>query len=155
MTVKADVETVDLLNDLLQTCRDREQGYRAARDGIKDETLRRLFDSYVQQSVRFARELETAIHERGEAREPGGTLAGAAFRGWMNVKAALTGGEERAVLAECERGEDVVVEHYQRALRHPLPEDARAIIARQWSELEQAHTRIRSLRDAEEEWLDG
>jgi uncharacterized protein (TIGR02284 family) len=148
MAIRADLEAADLLQDLLQTLRDREQGYRTARDGVKDAQLRQLFDAYVQQSVRFERELETELRQRGDGREPGGTLAGAAFRGWMNVKAALTGHDEHAVLAECERGEDVAVEHYQRVLRHPLPDDLRALVARQWSELEQAHTRIRSLRDA-------
>ena len=148
MATKTDIEPVDLLNDLLQTCRDREQGYRTARDGVKDTALRQLFDSYVQQSIRFGHELEAEIRQRGEAREPGGTLAGAAFRGWMNIKAALTGGGESAVLGECERGEDVAVEHYQRALRHPLPDDLQALLSRQWSEMEQAHSQIRTLRDA-------
>lgn len=155
MTTRTDTETTDVLRELLQTCRDREQGYRTARDGIRNIELQQLFESYAQQSVRLAHELQEALRQHGGHPEAGGSVAGAAFRGWMQLKAALTRGDEGAVLAECERGEDVATERYQRALQQPVPDAVRTLISRQWNELEQAHNHIRMLRDEILERLDG
>jgi uncharacterized protein (TIGR02284 family) len=44
------------------------------------------------------------------------TVAGAIHRGWTGLKAALTSGNDHAILAECERGEDRAIEAYKKAL---------------------------------------
>jgi uncharacterized protein (TIGR02284 family) len=42
-------------------------------------------------------------------------------RAWTNIKSAITGMSEHAVLAECERGEDVAKAAYETALQKSLP----------------------------------
>jgi uncharacterized protein (TIGR02284 family) len=69
-------------------------------------------------------------------------------RGWIDLKSALTGGDEHAILAECERGEDSAVEQFQKAVEDDLPPALQEVVSRQYGEIKAAHDRIRDLRDA-------
>ena len=69
-------------------------------------------------------------------------------RGWINIKSAVTGEDEAAVISECERGEDSAVEAYEEALETDLPNDVKVIVSRQFSQVKEAHDRIRSLERA-------
>jgi uncharacterized protein (TIGR02284 family) len=63
----------------------------------------------------------------------------------MGIKAAITGRDDGVVLSECERGEDSAVASYREALGADLPAPVRAVIERQFSEVRQAHDRVRNL----------
>ena len=66
----------------------------------------------------------------------------------MNLKSAVTSGDDHAILAECERGEDSAVEEYKKAIAENLLAPSREIVSRQYSEIKNAHDRIKNLRDA-------
>jgi uncharacterized protein (TIGR02284 family) len=57
----------------------------------------------------------------------------------------VTGKDEGAIIAEAERGEDVAVETYRKALEKDLPADIRDVVERQYKQILEAHNRIRSL----------
>ena len=80
--------------------------------------------------------------------ETSSSTTGALHRGWINLKSAITGGDEHAILAECERGEDSAVEEYKKALDDGLTPSAQELVSRQFAEIKAAHDRIRSLRNA-------
>jgi uncharacterized protein (TIGR02284 family) len=65
----------------------------------------------------------------------------------MNLKNALGGGE-KAILDEAERGEDVAVKSYEKALKADLPADLANVVQRQYTQVKQAHDRVRDLRDS-------
>jgi uncharacterized protein (TIGR02284 family) len=50
-------------------------------------------------------------------------------------------------LSECERGEDIAVANYQRALDKNLPPDVRTTVERQYQGVLQNHDQVKSLRD--------
>jgi len=114
---------------------------------VKDPQLKSLFHDYAQQRARFLVELRSKAQNPDE-REPNvsGSAAGALHRGWINLKSALSKGDDHAVLAECERGEDSAVEEYQKA--DGLSAPVREIVSRQYTEIKATHDRIRDLRDA-------
>jgi uncharacterized protein (TIGR02284 family) len=56
--------------------------------------------------------------------------------------------DEAAVLAECERGEDVAKTAYEDALKKDLPADVRSMIEREYEGVKQHHDRVRQLRNA-------
>jgi uncharacterized protein (TIGR02284 family) len=80
--------------------------------------------------------------------EASSTAAGALHRGWINLKGALSRGDDHAILAECERGEDSAVEEYKKALDDDLSPSLYELVSRQYSDIKAAHDRIRNLRDA-------
>jgi len=68
-------------------------------------------------------------------------------RGWINLKSAVTNGDDKAILSECERGEDSAVHEYEEAIQDGLTGVAREIVTRQFTEIKSAHDRVRNLRD--------
>jgi uncharacterized protein (TIGR02284 family) len=136
------------LNGLVETCKDGAQGFRTAADGVEDPALRRLFASYAEQRAQFATELEGLVAQMGGDPADHGHVAGALHRGWINLKAAITGKDDGAVISECERGEDFAKERYNKALDTQLPADVRATVERQYMQVQQAHDHVRSLEQS-------
>ena len=133
------------LNQLGQTCRDAEQGFQAAAQGVDDPNLRHLFESYAQQRGEFAATLEQEVERLGQKPVEGGHVTAALHRGWTSIKAAVTGRDEGAIISECERGEDIAVQAYREALSSSLPADLRALVEQQLMKIKEAHDQVRSL----------
>jgi uncharacterized protein (TIGR02284 family) len=141
-------QIVNALNNLIETCKDGEKGFQTAAQGVRDLQLKQLFETYVRQRAEFARELQEAIRQLGAEPETSGSAAGALHRGWMNIKSAVTGTSDSAVVEEAERGEDSAKAAYEEALSAPLPGNIRPIVERQYAAVKQAHDQVRALRRA-------
>ena len=138
-------EVISTLNNLIETCKDGQNGFRTAAEGVKDTKLTTLFHTYSQQRGQFAAELQNEVRRLGGDPEKTGSTAAVLHRGWINIKSAVTGEDEGAVISECERGEDSAVKSYEEALKNNLPADVQMIVERQFSQVKEAHDRIRSL----------
>lgn len=142
-------EVISKLNELIETCRDGQEGFRTAAEGVRGGELRELFHSYSQRRASFVGELQDEVRRLGGEPEDAGSLAASLHRGWMGIRAAVTGGDEQAILAECERGEDAALAAYRSALDTDLPANVRAIVERQFAHVKEAHEHIRSLEKAD------
>ena len=138
-----------VLNNLIETLKDGQEGFKQAAESVRNPALKSLFSDFSQQRSRFATALQGEARRHGETEpETGSSASGALHRGWINLKSAITGGDEHAILAECERGEDSAVEEYKKALDDGLTPSAQELVLRQFAEIKAAHDRIKSLRDA-------
>ncbi len=140
-------EMSSVLNDLIETLKDGQKGFQEAAEAVKDSQLKSLFIEYSQQRGRFARDLQTQAQSLGNEPETSSSAAGALHRGWINLKSVVTGGDDHAILAECERGEDSAAEEYKKALDKDLPQPLSELISRQYTDIKAVHDRIRNLRD--------
>lgn len=140
-------DVVDVLNDLLESCRDGEYGFRTSSENADSPDLKALFMRHSTECGVAARELEAEIRRLGGEPASGGTVAGALHRGWVSVKTALTSQDDKAVLEECERGEDSAVAQYRKALKQPLPPAVRVVVERQAQGAQRNHDEVRDLRD--------
>jgi uncharacterized protein (TIGR02284 family) len=141
-------QVISTLNSLIETCRDGQEGFKTAAEGVNNAELKELFYSYSQQRASFAGELQDEVRRLGGDPEETGSVTASLHRGWMNIKAAVTGGEESSILAECERGEDSALSNYRAAFNVDLPANVRQTIERQFAEIKEAHDRIRNLERA-------
>ncbi len=140
---------ITVLNNLIETLKDGQEGFKQAAESVSDPKLKSLFRDYSEQRSRFATALQGEVRRHGETDpETSSSASGALHRGWINLKSALTGGDEHAILAECERGEDSAVEEYKKALENALTPSAQELVSRQFAEIKAAHDRIKTLRDA-------
>ncbi|SRR5882724_2198020 len=147
--MKEQKEVISAINNLIETLKDGQEGFKQAAEGVKDPQLKSLFNEYSQQRSRFATELQSQARSLGEPEpETSSSAAGALHRSWINLKSAVTKGDGHAILAECERGEDSAVEQYKKAVDDNLSAQLREIVSRQYAEIKKAHDRIRNLRDA-------
>jgi uncharacterized protein (TIGR02284 family) len=138
-------EIYSTLNDLIETCQDGEAGFREAAEGVHNPETRRAFIEYAQQRGRFANELQVLSTEIGGRPKKSGSMSGVLHRGWINLKEAVAGNDEGAIIAEAERGEDAAVEAYRKALSKDLPPDIREVVDRQYRHVLDAHDRMRTL----------
>jgi uncharacterized protein (TIGR02284 family) len=146
-------KVISILNELIETCRDGENGFRVASEDAKDPDLKSLFTRYSQQRAQFASDLQTAVHQRGGQPARAGSVAGALHRGWINVKSTVAERTDQAIIAECERGEDSAVESYKKALASDLlPLDLRTLVQEQYTGVKEAHDQVRSLERGGEAW---
>jgi len=141
-------ETASTLNELIQTCKDAEHGYQSAALLVDDHNLRNLFQSYAQQRAEFAAELQVEVRRLAADPVEGGHAAAALHRTWNDIKAGVSGRHEGAIIAECERGEDLAVRHYQEVVEAGLPDDLRSIVERQYLQVKEAHDHVCSLERA-------
>jgi uncharacterized protein (TIGR02284 family) len=141
-------EIISTINSLIETLKDGQEGFKQAAEAVKDPQLKSLFNEYSQQRSRFATDLQGQAKALGEAKpEKTSSAAGAMHRAWINLKSVISSGDDHAILAECERGEDSAVKEYREALDNGLTSPLRDIVSRQYSEVKAAHDRIKNLRD--------
>jgi uncharacterized protein (TIGR02284 family) len=139
-------EVRNVLNDLIETCKDGEQGFRTAAEKAKEGSLKSLFSKYASQRAEYAQALQDLVAGLGGDPATSGHISGSLHRGWMNLKEAVSRNEDKALIDECEAGEDAAVKSYKEALGKPLPADVTAILQEQFSGVEAAHRVISDLK---------
>lgn len=140
---------ISTLNSLIETCKDGEQGFRTAAEGLKDPQIKAKFQIYSRERGDMARELQAEVRKLGGDPEKSGSMSGSLHRGWLDIKSAITGKDDHAILAEAERGEDVAKDQYEKALKAGLPGTAATIVQSQAVKVRQVHDEVRDLRDHE------
>ncbi|HVE51387.1 MAG TPA: PA2169 family four-helix-bundle protein [Casimicrobiaceae bacterium] len=137
-----------LLNELIETSMDGENGFRKAANDARDAELKSLFTTCAARCAEGARELQQVVKVGGGDPEKTGSVAAALHRGWISVKEAMTDRDDKAILEECERGEDYAKVQYKKALQQDLPENIRAVVQRQYDGVIANHDKVRALRDS-------
>jgi uncharacterized protein (TIGR02284 family) len=139
----------ETIKELIIINNDRYEGYKTAADEAKDADLKPLFSRFSSQSKQFASELSRFVSAEDAPDEGETKYSGKLYRVWMDVKAAITSNDRKAILSSCEFGEDEALKTYKEALNNAeeITEDARMIINRHKTELQEAHNYIKSLRD--------
>ena len=141
-------EVISTLNNLIETNKDGQEGFKQAAEGVDDSNLKSTFFEYSQQRSQFTGELQSLVRELGGDPENSGSIAGSLHRGWINIKTAVTGKDSAAVLNEAERGEDSAKKAYKDALEQDLPANVNAVVSRQATAVQAAHDKVKSLRDS-------
>jgi len=141
-------QVISTLNTLIEVCKDGEQGFKEAAHAVSDPELKTLCLQYSGERSLFARELQYEVRQLQTTPENTGSIAGALHRGWLNLKAALTAQDEDAIIAECERGEDVAKAAYEKALSDYLPPALTGVVQRQYQKVRAAHDRFSALQKA-------
>lgn len=115
-------ESIDILNNLIVVNNDRIDGYDAAYSETYKEELRDLFTTFQQTSRQCKAELEEEVKRLGGTPEEGTMILGKFHRGWMDIKAAITGSDSNTILDSCEFGEQAIIKAYEDALEEDMEE---------------------------------
>lgn len=141
-------DLIEMLNDLVENSKDGEYGFRECAEHAKSPQLQQIFASRAQDCRRAADELQQRVVALGGKPEEGGTAMGALHRGWVSVRSTLSTYDDKAMLEECERGEDVAVKKYRTALeRSDLPADIRMLLEKHLMGAQKNHDEIKALRN--------
>jgi uncharacterized protein (TIGR02284 family) len=141
--------TISTLNHLIEICRDGEMGFASAAEQVQDAGTKWMFQEVARKRGQFADELKQEIRRLGGAPHEGGSIAGSVHRHWIDVKRALRGRNDASIMAEAERGDDVAVAAYAKAVHEALPPPTRVIVEHQQADIQEMHDRVKALA---EEW---
>jgi uncharacterized protein (TIGR02284 family) len=139
-------DVIRTCNELIEVSLDGELGFRTCAENVKDARLKEYFEAKAARCREGAAQLQHIVREMGDEPRRDSSVSGAIHRFWVGIRGTLSGMSERAILDECERGEDYAETVYREALRHNLPGDVRRVIERQYAEVRANHDRIRELR---------
>jgi uncharacterized protein (TIGR02284 family) len=128
-------DLIATLNELITTSKDGEEGFRTCADNVQNPVLRTFFAERAQRCRQGAAQLQRLVREMGGAPARRGSMTGSAHRFGINIRAALSGLNDHAVLADCERGEEAAMRAYEDALNQPLPADVRQVVDRHYAEV--------------------
>ncbi len=143
-------KAIEILNGLIVINNDRIEGYERAYKETDEADLKSLFSKMSSTSQRCKSELVSEVQKLGGTAEEGTTTSGKFFRIWMDIKAALTGKDRKAILSSCEFGEDFAVKTYEDALEHSgeISSELHNLISSQYALIKADHDAVKSLRDA-------
>lgn len=133
------------LNTLIEACKDREEGYRTAAEAAHNPDLKTMLQTYARQSAGYGDELRAAVSRLGGEPAQAGSLAGWVARGWQQLKTAVAGGDDRAVIEGCGGGECAARADYESALAAPLPDEVRVVVERQYAGVKEGCDRLHAL----------
>jgi uncharacterized protein (TIGR02284 family) len=140
--IPANRELIAALRDLIETCKDSEEGFRHAAQHVRSNLRSALLNTYSLAAARFADELKAELRRLGGNPEAADIYSGLASPGWLTITGKQIEEDEAAILAECECGVDAAEKSYTAALENGLPDKMRSLVERQHAELKQISTRI-------------
>lgn len=143
-------EAISILNDLIETSKDGQEGFKSCAEDIKHQELKALFAKRSADCAAAAAELQAQVRALGGDPETSTSVAGDLHRRWVDVKSVFTGKDEEAVLNEAERGEDHALKAYKEALekisKHNLV-GIRDLVERQYHGVQRNHDQVKALRN--------
>src|SRR5262245_25999641 len=138
--------TLDVLRELIEVCKDGQTGYTHAAGIVADPKLKSRFQQASMERARFVQVLKHATEGLGQQPDTSGSVAGTLHRLWFEAKADIGLGDQ-SVLNSVEQGEDRAKQAYENALKEPLPADTRSMLQQQAQSIFAAHDYVRDLRD--------
>lgn len=146
-TVMTSDQVISTMNSLIELNRDGQNGFQEAAAKLGAPKLKAFCLEQSLVRAKFVGELQSEVRSLGEEPDTTGSVAGALHRGWMDLKAALGGGDH-AILAATETGEDHALGMYQKALGDTLPAPVRELLERQLKNVKLAHDEVKALRNS-------
>ena len=137
----------EILQKLIETCRDGEIGYLHAAGVAGDSELKSYFQQQSLERARFRVELTDAIKRLGEPDpDTSGSSAAVLHRAWFELKDDFGGGDH-TLLESVEQGEDSAKQAYESTLETKLPAGIDELVRNQYASVKAAHDRVRRLRE--------
>ena len=140
-------DIISTLNDLIETSKDGEEGFRTCAEDAMGLQLKTLFTNRSQRCAAATRELQAMVRSLGGDPNTDGSFSGTLHRRWIDIKSAILDKNNEAILNECERGEGMALRSYQSALAKELPTLVRIAIERQYQGILQNRDQIKLLRE--------
>jgi uncharacterized protein (TIGR02284 family) len=144
-----DNDGLSLLKTLADTLADSVNGYRDAAQHVESGEFREMFTQMADDRSNALSDLQAEVSRRGGEADRDGSTLGSLHQRWLDLKASLTGRDDKAVINEVERGEDYLKEKFETALgSESLDADSRAVVERAYGSVREGHDRVRDLKHA-------
>lgn len=139
--------SISTLNSLITTTLDSMKGFRDAAQDVSNPQYASTFEQFAQERSQVASSLQAEVRRLGGTPEDESSLLAAAHRGFMDLKQAITGKDDKAVITEVERGEDYIKGKFEAALAdNDLDPSARTVVQQAFQSVRAGHDRASALK---------
>ena len=140
-------DQIKALNELIETTIDSITGYEDSAQNIEHERFRQIFRQRADERQQVVEDLRSEVHRLGGNPEESGTLLGKTHQRVEDLKAAITGRDEKAIINEVERGEDYLKNKWETVLESGnLSGESRAVVERGYQSVRSGHDQISQLK---------
>jgi uncharacterized protein (TIGR02284 family) len=140
-------DEISTLNTLIATTIDSITGYENSAKDIDNQRFAEIFRQRANDRQRVVQELRDEVRRLGGNPEDDGSFMGKTHQRFEDLKAAVTGNDEKAVIDEVERGEDYLKEKFEAALNSDtLSGEARSVVERCYQSVRSGHDQMSQLK---------
>ena len=140
-------EAITTLNTLIATTIDSITGYENSAKDIDNQRFAEIFRQRANERQRIVEELRAEVRRLGGNPEDDGSFLGKAHQRFEDLKAAITGRDEKAIVNEVERGEDYLKSKWQAALESgDLHGEVHDLIQRLYQSIKDGHDQMSQLK---------
>lgn len=142
---------IHTLNSLIATTIDSIDGYSESANAAESSRFAEMFNQRAAERRSVLTKLQAEVGRLGGNPEDDGTMLAAAHRGFVDLKAAVTGRDDKAIIDEVERGEDHIKAKFDEALKDPdLSPQTRDAIQEAYNSVKEGHDQMRDLKHSME-----
>jgi len=140
-------DEISTLNTLIATLIDSVTGYEDAASNSDAGRFAQLFRERAGERQRCVEELRAEVRRLGGNPEDDGSFMGKTHQRFLDLKAAITGRDDQAIINEVERGEDYLKEKFETALSSGhLSGESRAAVERAFQSVRDGHDQMSQLK---------
>lgn len=140
---------ISTLNTLIATTIDSVEGYTEAAKDSDSGRFGSIFTSRASERREVASRLQQEVVRLGGRAEDDGTMLAGAHRMFLNLKASMTGHDDKAIVNEVEAGEDHIKAKFEDALGYrQLSPEVRQLIEACYASVKAGHDEMRDIKHA-------
>ena len=138
---------ITTLNTLTATLIDSVKGYENSAKDVEGEQFRELFRKRADERQQSVEQLRGEIRRLGGDPDDNGSFLGSLHQRFEDLKAAITGKDDKAIINEVERGEDYLKEKFETALKtDTLSSESRAVVDQAYQSVRAGHDQMSELK---------
>ena len=138
---------ISTLNTLIATTIDSITGYEDAASNSEPGRFQQLFRERAGERQRVVEDLRSEVRRLGGNPEDDGSFMGKTHQRFLDLKAAITGRDDKAIINEVERGEDYLKEKFETALNSDtLSGECRTAVERAYQSVREGHDQMSQLK---------
>src|SRR6478752_4678976 len=142
-----DKDNIATLNTLTATLIDSVEGYRDAAQNTESGRFQELFRQMSNDRSTCVEDLRAEVRRLGGDAEDDQSTMGSLHQRWLDLKAAITGRDDKAIINEVERGEDYLKAKFEAALKDDdLLGDSRSVVERAYQSVREGHDKVSALK---------
>jgi uncharacterized protein (TIGR02284 family) len=139
---------VHVLNSLIETTLDSVNGYKEAAEHTENPRFKSMFTERSAKRMELARRLQSEVRSFGGEPEDDQSMIGKLHNKFVGLKDAVTGGgNDKSVIDEVERGEDVIKAKYENAVDDSeLPPTVRELVSSGYQSVKADHDEVSRIK---------
>jgi uncharacterized protein (TIGR02284 family) len=147
MTDNTNSGQISTLNTLIATTIDSITGYENSAKDIDNQRFAEMFRQRADERQQVVEQLRGEVRRLGGDPEESGSFLGKTHQRFEDLKAAITGNDEKSIVNEVERGEDYLKEKFETALNDGnLSGETRSVVEQAYQSVRSGHDQMSQLK---------